>query len=1021
MTTPPVAPSIRNVHLAVGGSRDTGVVASRVTSSTFVGRSVELSELEAALADAAEGRPSLAFVAGDSGVGKTRLVDELSARARSSGARILSGDCIELGEGELPYAPLVGALRGLARSRDPVLDELPPAVWAELTTLMPELRPPSAGAAGNFAGGADAAAQGRLFEALLWLLDRLGQDGTVLLAMEDLHWADRATRGFMAFLGRSLCSERVLVVATYRSDELHRRHPLRPLLAELERDQRARRIELPALTRAELGEQLADILGATPDDDLVERVFARSEGRPLFVEELMAAGLDGRGALPPTLRDALMVRVERLSGEAQEVLRVLAVGQQLDDEMLMEVTGLDAVALHQALRDGISNHIVDVSAEGHYRFRHALLREVVLDDLLPGERAGLNLRVARTLEARAERDGSGVYLAAGIAHHYAKAGDQPAALRAAVRAADAAEGVHAYGQAAALLERAVELFDRVPEPEKLAGLDRVTLLKRAADDHQRDGDSARQEGLARAALALVDEDAEPRRAASLLESLADAEWHLGRAEPAIATTDHALSLLAGDEISRERGSLLSWQAKSLMLRGKLTKAVSTAQEALAVADALGDTQLRGRALNPLGFSLMGLGNVDEGAQALREALDLAQAAETPWVLNSAYVNLADALHLAGRLHEARAVADEGFERELRPNQVWLLIMRAELAIEAGEWDQAERLLGDVRQRLMGTTLVNVALRRAELAVGRGDHASAREHLDQATRAVADILAEPQFSAVLGALRAELHRREGDLAAARRAVQDALDLIETCTDDAARLARVSAAGAAVEADVAQRARDLGDVDDERVALMQAEMHVARAEAAAEHHGPIECAWLLVASAELTRARGEAAPSAYAAAAEKWDKLARPYPAAVMRLRAAEAHVHAGDRPAAAAAARTARKAATSLGAGWLRQEIDGLAARARLDLGSGVPEPEAADAPVDDPFGLTPRERQVLELVARGATNREIGAELFMAEKTASVHVSRILSKLDVRSRTEAAGVAHRLRLADSGPLGDGHG
>ncbi|MEA2324376.1 MAG: hypothetical protein QOD81_4226 [Solirubrobacteraceae bacterium] len=990
-----------------------------MTSSTFVGRSAELAQLEAALSDAHAEHPSLAFVAGDSGVGKTRLLAELHARARSSGVRVLSGDCIELGEGELPYAPLVGALRSLARARDPVLDALPAAVRAELTTLMPELRP---AAGGTGADAADPAAQSRLFEALLWLLDRLGQDAVLLLAIEDLHWADRATRAFMAFLGRSLCRERVLVVATYRSDELHRRHPLRPLLAELERDPRARRIELPPLTRPELALQLADILGAPPAGDLLERVFSRSEGHPLFVEELMAAGLDGRGALPPTLRDALMVRVERLSAAAQQVLRVVAVGQQLDDELLVDVTGLDAAALNEGLREAVSNHILDVRADGRYGFRHALLREVVLDDLLPGERAGLHLGLARALEARTERDGLSVYLAAGVAHHYGSAGDQPAALRASVRAADAAESVHAYGQAAALLERALELFDRVADPDGVAGLDRVTLLRRAAEDHQLDGDAGRQEALARAALALVDEGAEPRRAATLLESVADAQWHLGRAEQAIATADHALSLLPAGEISPERGSLLNWQARSLMLRGKLTKAVAAAEDALAVADALDDRQLRGRALNALGTSLMGLGSVDEGATALREALELAQEGQTLWALSSAYVNLADALNLAGRLREAREIADEGFERELRPHQQWVLILRAELAIEAGEWEQADRLLGEVRPRLVGTTLVNVALRRAELALGRGDHPAACDLLDQAAQAGADMLAEPQFSGVLGALRAELERREGDLAAARLAVQDALDLIETCTDDAARLARVSAAGTVVEADAAQRARDLGECEAERSALMQAEMHVARAEAAAEHHGPLEVAWLLVAQAELERARGEADPGAFAVAADAWAALERPYVAGVMRYRAAEAHVHGGDRDAAAAAARAARETAARLGAGWLRREVDGLAARARLDLGDGAPPPEPeAEPPVEDPFGLTPRERQVLELVARGATNREIGAELFMAEKTASVHVSRILAKLDVRSRTEAAGVAHRLRLlAGPGPL-DGSG
>jgi DNA-binding NarL/FixJ family response regulator len=980
------------------------VVATRVTSSTFVGRSIELAELEAVLADAAAGRPSLAFVAGDSGVGKTRLLDEVAKRAKASGARILSGDCVELGEGELPYAPIVGALRALTRAQDPVLAELPPSVRSELTTLMPELES-AAGAEPD-----EAAAQVRLFEALLWLLDRLGEDRPVLLVIEDLHWADRATRSFIAFLGRSLCRERLLVVATYRSDELHRRHPLRPLLAELERDPRAQRVELRPLTRDELALLLRDILGAPPSEDVVERVFGRSEGHPLFVEELLAASLDGRGALPPTLRDALMMRVERLSPDAQEVLRVLAVGQRLDDGLLGEVAGLPIATLHEALRDAVANHILAVGVEGRYLFRHALLREVVYDDLLPGERAALDLRLARALEARAERDGLGVYLAAAIAHHYHSAGDQPAALRAKVRAADAAEGVHAYGQAADLLEGVVELFDRVPDAEALAGADRATLLARAAENHLLDGDTVRQEALARAALALIDEGAEPRRAVRVLETLQHAQWHLGRADEAVATADHALALLPPGEISPERASLLNIRATRLMLRGKHTSAVAAAREALEVSETLGDHNLRGRGLNALGSSLMMLGEVDEGSALLREALELAIAGGAVKYEGVAYVNLADALHLAGRLGEARAVADEGFGRQFRPNNHWVEILRAELAIEAGEWDAAERMLGEIRRRLVGTTLVNLNLRRAELALGRGDHASARSWLDEAGEVGTDVMAEPQFCGVVGALRAELERREGDLEAARAAVQYALDRLETCTDDASRLARVSATGAIVEADAAQRARDLGEPEAERAALTRADLHVVRAEAAAAHDGPLERAWLLVARAERARAAGAPDPAAHAAAAAAWDELERPYPAAVQRFRAAEAHVRAGDREAAAEAARAARETSIVLGAGWLRGEVDGLAARARLDLGDDRPPAPEVEPAAEDPFGLTPRERQVLELVARGATNREIGAELFMAEKTASVHVSRILAKLDVRSRTEAAGVAHRLRL-----------
>lgn len=989
-------------------TRDNWVVATRVSSTIFVGRSAELAELEAALADAAAGRPWLAFVAGDSGVGKTRLLSELGARARASGARVLSGDCVELGEGELPYAPLVAVLRSLARAGDSVLEQLPPSVRSDLATLLPGLEPGVRVASGSV----DAAAQARLFEGLLWLLDRLGQDVPVLLAIEDLHWADQATRAFFAFLGRSLCHERVLVVATYRLDELHRRHPMRRVLAELERSTSSRRIELVPLTRAELAEQLGDLLDGPPGEELVERVFARSEGHPLFVEELIAAGRDGRGALPSTLRDALMVRVERLSAAAQDVLRVIAVGQRLDDVLLMEVTGLPPAALHQALREAVANHIVGVVIEGGYRFRHALLREVVENDLLPGERAAIDLHLAHALEARAG-DGMSVYVTAAIAHHYASAGEAPAALRASVRAADAAERVYAYGQAAALLERAVGLFDRVPEAEALAGADRVTILGRAAVDHGLEGDAQRQEALARAALALVDERAEPRRAARLLETLREAQWHLGRGDESLATIQHAVSLLPPGEISPERGALLGSQAKSMMLRGKHTKAVEVARETLSAAEVLSDVSLRGRGLNALGTSLMALGDVEAGAVALREALALAHSAGLPWQQNSAYVNLADALHLAGRLREARAVVDEGLARVLGPDSVWLVILRGELAIEAGEWDKAETILGSIGGRQIGNALVNLDLRRAELALGRGDHAVARAQLGEAAQAGA-AMDEPQFTGVLGALWAELERREGDLAAARGALQDALRRVEIRTDDASRLARMSAVGTTVEADAAQRARDLGEPTDERVALAAADGHVVRAQAAAGHHGPLEVAWLLNARAERTRASGQADPLAFAAASDAWTALERPYPAAIMQFREAGAYVNAGDRAAAAAVAAEAHSAGMRIGAGWLCGELEGLAARARLSLlpEDSVAKPAGEEASADDPFGLTVRERQVLELVARGATNREIGSELFMAEKTASVHVSRILAKLDVRSRTEAAGVAYRLGLVD---------
>ncbi len=323
-----------------------------------------------------------------------------------------------------------------------------------------------------------------------------------MVTIEDLHWADRSTRAFLVYLASSLCRERVLVVTTYRPDELHRRHPLRPLLAELERDARHRRVELHPLTRVELAEQLSDILGSAPGEDLLTRLFARSEGNPLFAEELLAAGTDGRGSLPPTLRDALMLRIERLSGDAQETLRLLAAGRRLDHEMLAEASGVDPRVLREALREAVAAQLVVADDEGRYAFRHALLREVVADDLLPGERAELHLALARALERRAEGlpAHGGAHLAAGIAHHYLASGDQPRALAASVRAAEAAEAVHANGEAAALYSRALQLWDRVANAEELAGRDHVEpAARRRVDDRPRARARARRDVPARGA------------------------------------------------------------------------------------------------------------------------------------------------------------------------------------------------------------------------------------------------------------------------------------------------------------------------------------------------------------------------------------------------------------------------------------------------------------------------------------------------------------------------------------------
>jgi DNA-binding CsgD family transcriptional regulator/tetratricopeptide (TPR) repeat protein len=995
-------------------------VATRVSASKLIGREAELSELGAAFDEAASGAASLAFLGGESGVGKSRLLHTFLERARERGGCAIGGECVELGRDELPYAPLVAALRTLVRENDSALGRLSPAARQGLAQLVPEIDPDLA----RVPDPDDD--RHRPFEALLALLETMAEEEPMVLWLDDAQWADHATRGFLAFLAASLPEEcRLLTVIAYRSDQLQRRHPMRPLLAELGRGRRVRRLEIGPFGRAEVATQLSDIIGAAPDPEIVERFFERGEGNPLFTEELLAAGDDGRGRLPTTLRDALLLRIERLPESSRAVLRILAVAGRLKHDHFVAVCAVDEDELMAGLREAVEEQVILVGRDDRYGFRHALLREVIYDDLLPGERAELHLKLAKALEATLSEDDHLAIRAAAVAHHFNSAGDQPQALRSAVAAARAVERGGTPGAAAALLDRALALWPRVAEPEALAGVGHLTLLGLAARAHGLDADEPHAIKLYEQALTEADEAAEPHRVAGLLIGISGARWALGRAEAARADLERALALLPESEPSPERAQILEAKARFLLLQGRFAESRDAAEKALAAAEAAGVEDTKALVLNRLGLCLFLLGDEERGEPVMQESLELARRSGSNDQLATCFVNYADALHMAGRGEEAAELAEQG-EREITPGDrsaLWVKCARSEILYYLGRWDEAEAALpGRTSGEHWTATLANVLLRRASLMLGRGDSAGARKMLDHARTFIADSV-EPQYIAPAGALVVELELREGNVEAAREAAAKAIDQLEFCSDDAARMALISAAGTAVEAEAAERARDLGDAAGVEAAEMRAELMAARTEAAAETTGRcLERAYGLSAMAHLARATGAGDAGARAAdAAGAWEKIPRPYQAALMRLREAEGHAQAGDREAAGAAAARSLATAEEIGSEWLAAEVAGLIARARLptgaaanDAGAGGEDGSRDGASAEDPFGLTPRERQVLAALAEGATNREIAASLFMAEKTASVHVSRILAKLGVRSRTEAAAVAHRLALTDPG-------
>ena len=367
------------------------VVSKDAATSVLVGRARELAELDAALERVREGRPSAVLVGGEAGVGKSRLAGEFGARARAAGAvRVLSGHCLDLSAEGLPFAPFTGVLRELIRElgADGLAALLPGQDARELARLLPELGEPGL-------QGDPGEARARMFGQVLVLLERLAEAGPVVLVIEDAHWSDRSTRDLLAFLiGNQQALDGVLIVVTFRSDELHRGHPLRPVLAELGRLGWVARLDLPRLTRREGRELMACVLGRMPGPDLAERVFRRSEGNPLFMEALLRCDESGGSELPESLRDLVLADVERLPAQAQEVLEALAVaGEQCRHALLAAVTGLGDGELLAALRLAVAANVLVPAGDG-YAFRHALIREAIVGQVLPGEKTRLHVRVA---------------------------------------------------------------------------------------------------------------------------------------------------------------------------------------------------------------------------------------------------------------------------------------------------------------------------------------------------------------------------------------------------------------------------------------------------------------------------------------------------------------------------------------------------------------------------------------------------------------------------------------------------
>lgn len=977
----------------------------------LIGRTEEFGRLQRAWELARAGTACAVLVSGDAGVGKTRLTAELIEHARADGV-VLSGHCVALGQTGPPYLAFFETLDQI-REYSPDLVER----FDLLTSLTDAAR----------AVGDRPHVQVQLFDAALNLLTALAQQDPVLWLVEDLHWADASTRDLLLFLLARLGRQRLLIVLTHRSDEMHRTHPLRPMLTELMRMRRVERVDVTPFDH----QSVRDFVRATlqvrgeqdqqrkahdgdpeqdqqhkphdgdaerqdgSDEHLVEWVADRSEGNAFVAEELIDSP---PGRLADPLAQVLLSRAEGLSEPARQVAQHVAVAGHYTVThttlalMLAEMAQTD---LEQALRECVDHHVLVPAAHDAYRFRHALLGEAIYTDLLPGQRVRLHGVIAAALATQ-----SIPRLRAVQAHHSRESNDLPGALAAHVQAAQEASAVAAPAEELTQLEHALTLWHAVPDAETVAGVDQYTVTARAVSAAAAAGRHERQLAFARTAVDLADAHGDPRRRA-------DARWRLAKALDADYADDQetarvlteAWDLLRHEPASPER----AWVLAQLAFGCQAAERRRYAELAIADARAVGNGAAEADALVSLAFQQLSDGDHDACMAQLRSALDVAERAGARVEMLRVWFNLAITELEAGNLEAATTYLREGLDYAERAGLTWAMYGRelVSLAVSAhymrGAWDEVAQLSAPTGEQHSDWVTAVLAATAALVHAGRGQW----EEMAAALGSIGDHARGEGKPGITSALaRAEHDAWRQDPAGAVRHLAEALQVLRASAQEFEEMAsvRVRALAISAHADLAERARQRGDADGAREAVRAGSVHLDRVVQAMEHGraradepGPEARAWYARARAEATRLHGEPAADAWCEVIGAFG-YGEIYQQAIARLRLAQVVLPAESGVQALTAAL---EVAEQLGAEPLAEAVRSLGRRHRVVL-SG--DRERLDL-------LTPRELSVLEHVARGMTNKAIGAELFISEKTVSVHVSRVMAKLGASSRTEAVTLA----------------
>jgi tetratricopeptide (TPR) repeat protein len=706
------------------------LVARLGSGIPLVARDRELDRLRAALALAGEGTAGAVLLAGDAGVGKTRLVDELAAGAEDT--LVLMGRCLDAGETGLPYLPVAEALSSLKDT----------ANRPALAMLLPQLALPAEREPGTEGMIAPSLIPGRrpeqdvgqlqLFDAVLGLLGDLSARQRVLLVVEDLHWADASTRYLLSFLLSRLRSQRLLVVGTYRADDLHRSHPLRPLLSELVRLPAVDRLDLSPFNAAD-ARRFVEALSDDLPEDVVQQVAERSEGNAFFAEELIAVATCDDRSLPSALADVLLSRVERLSPEAQHVIRVASVrGRRVRHDRLREVAGMTDIALDTALRELVQNHLLVVNDDEVYIFRHALVREAVYGDLLPGERVRLHTAYAHHLAQHLDERGA----AAALAHHAFQSHDLAQALTASIKASRESERAGAPAESLQHLEKALNLWNAVSAEDRPSDVDESVLLRRASWVAGTAGQPERAVAFGRSAVKVLDGQS-PEDQAEVLLRLAQALSAVdGNDEEYHEVMTRAWELMRDRDPSPTRARTLAGMAALLRQQRNGIEARDFAEKAIADGEKVGAVGAVADALGTLGLLNDYVDRHEEARVNFERAIEIARGVGAVNTELRARYYFGLMYYDSGQLAEAARVYNEAGERAQETGLTWSMfgleirILQVLVHYYVGDWDYAAWASEPPGMSVSSTVLARLAAAATHLRVSRGDLAESERMITE---------------------------------------------------------------------------------------------------------------------------------------------------------------------------------------------------------------------------------------------------------------------------------------------------